>query len=263
MAVLIQHLNSAKPIREMCAIQSFAKKDLLYVLYQVYMTLSSLSDVFTHYDLHHENVLVYEPVAGSHIEYHYHPSLIGGAETVFRSKYIAKIIDYGRCYYHDESSTSITSEVKTFYDKMVCKECKPRCGTGRGYEWLINKAKQMKRSVFISSQKSNPSHDLRLLYNIGNKVAGMHPNLQTLIGRVIYGKGVKKGYEIYGTEPNTNSGYPMRINNVGDAFAYLEELVKYPESEVDNEMDYQGSKKLGELHIYRDGKTPMKWVPAK
>jgi hypothetical protein len=91
----------------------------------------------------------------------------------------------------------------------------------------------------------------------------MHPNLRTLIGRVIYGKGVKKGEEMYGTEPNTNSGYPMRINNVGDAFTYLEELVKYPESEVDNQMDYQGSKKLGELHIYRDGKTQMKWVPAK
>lgn len=90
MAVLIQHLKSAKTIREKCYDRLFATKDLLYVLYQVYMTLGALSTVFTHYDLHRDNVLVYEPVAGSHIEYHYH--MDGGKETVFRSKYIAKIM---------------------------------------------------------------------------------------------------------------------------------------------------------------------------
>ena len=116
--------------------------------------------------------------------------------------------------------------------------------------------------MFISSQKSNPSHDLRLLYTIGNRLAGMDINLRMLIGRVVYGVGVMKKDEMYGTEPNAKSGYPMRINNVGDAFAYLEELVKYPESKAANEMDYRGSKKLGELHIYCDGKTPMKWVPS-
>ena len=70
MAVLIQHLKSAKTIGEKCTVSDFVRKDLLYVLYQIYMTLSSLSDVFTHYDLHSNNVLVYEPVVGSHIEYH-------------------------------------------------------------------------------------------------------------------------------------------------------------------------------------------------
>lgn len=261
MAVLIQHLKSAKTLHQMCSSRLFAMKDLLYVLYQVYMTLASLSEVFTHYDLHTDNVLVYEPVAGSHIEYHYHSG--GKPETVFRSKYIAKIIDYGRCYYHDNDSTENTSDSKLFYDKMVCKECKPRCGTGRGYEWMSYKANQMKRSAFICSQRVNPSHDLRLLYSIGNKVKGMGPKLQTLIGGVVYGQGVAKGKGMYGTEPNMRSGRPWRINNVNDAFTWLEELVKDPMSEVQNEIDYRKSTLLGELHIYGDGKTPMKWVPSK
>ena len=175
MAVLIQHLKSAKNIREKCYDRLFVTKDLLYVLYQVYMTLASLSTVFTHYDLHRDNVLVYEPVAGSHIEYHYHHSSTSGGkkETVFRSKYIAKIIDYGRCYYNDTSSASNASESKSFYDNLVCKECKPKCGTGRGYGWMEYKPKQIKSAYYISSQRSNPSHDMRLLYSIGNKVAGM------------------------------------------------------------------------------------------
>jgi len=117
----------------------------------------------------------------------------------------------------------------------------------------------MKNSMYISSQRANPSHDLRLLYMIGNKVPGMDSNLQTLMGRVVYGRGVKKGHEMYGTEPRIDTGYPMRINNVTDAFSWLEELVKYPESELKNAFEYRGSKKLGELHIYGDKKTPMKW----
>lgn len=256
MAVLIQHLKSAKTLHQMIQNSRFVENDLLYVLYPVYMTLASLSDVFTHYDLHLENVLVYEPVKGSHIEYHYH--LQDGKETVFRSKYIAKIIDYGRCYYHDTSSSSNLSDSKQFYDNLVCKECKPRCGNGRGYGWMEYKANQMKLSSYISSQRVNPSHDLRLLYSIGNKVNGMDPKLQTLMGRVVYGRGVKKGNEMYGTEPRTDSGYPIRIHNVGDAFTWFQELVRDPMSEVQNEIDYRGSKKLGELHIY-GGDRPMRW----
>jgi hypothetical protein len=260
MAVLIQHLKSAKTIREKCYDRLFATKDLLYVLYQVYMTLGTLSTVFTHYDLHRDNVLVYEPVAGSHIEYHYHHSSTSGGkkETVFRSKYIAKIIDYGRCYYNDTSSASNTSESKSFYDNLVCKECKPQCGKGRGYEWMEYKPKQVKSASHISSQRSNPSHDLRLLYSIGNKVKGMDPKLQTLIGRVVYGQGVSKRNEMYGTEPRTDSGLPMKIHNVKDAFAALEELVNNPQSEVQNEIDYRTSKLLGELHVY-GGDRPMRW----
>jgi lipopolysaccharide/colanic/teichoic acid biosynthesis glycosyltransferase len=37
------------------------------------------------------------------------------------------------------------------------------------------------------------------------------------------------------------------------------ELIIHPMSEVQNDIDYRGSKKLGELHIYGDGKTPMRW----
>lgn len=261
MAVLIQHLKSAKTMREMCETQTFVTKDLLYVLYQIYMTLSSMSDVFTHYDLHQDNVLVYEPVAGSHIEYHYH--LEDGTETMFRSKYIAKIIDYGRCYYNDIDSVSIASESKSFYDNLVCKECKPRCGSGRGYEWLDYKPRRIKRDSYICSQKSNVSHDLRFLYSIGNKVKGMDLGLRTLIGRVVYGQGVAKGKGMYGTEPRPYSGLPLKINNIHDAFAALKDLVGQSREEIGNMVNYKLSKKLGELHIYGDKRTPMRYVPAK
>jgi len=123
------------------------------------------------------------------------------------------------------------------------------------------KPKQIKSASHISSQRVNPSHDLRLLYSIGSKVKGMDPKLQALMGRVVYGRGVSKGKEMYGTEPRPDAGYPMRIHNVKDAFTWLQEVVNDPQSEVQNEIDYRGSKLLGELHIY-GGDRPMRWVPS-
>jgi hypothetical protein len=259
MALLIQHLKSAKTLHEMLFNVQFVKHELLYILYQVYMTLASMHDVFTHYDLHFENVLVYEPVVGEHIEYHYYA---GDKKTVFKSKYIAKIIDYGRCYFNDKSGTSHTSESKKFYDNLVCKECKPQCGKGKGYEWF--KTDHMSNSGFICSQKLNPSHDLRLLYTIGyGSRDGMDPILKTLMKKVVYGKRVIPNFKQFGTEPNPVSGIPLKINNVTDAFVALSELVLQPHFAEMNNTEYSGSKQLGELHIYGDGKTQMKWVPSK
>jgi hypothetical protein len=267
MAVLIQHLKPAETIREKCEYESFLTEDLLYVLYQVYMSLSSLSDVFTHYDLHLDNVMVYEPVVGKHIEYHYYiPYVKGGyTNTFFRSKYIAKIIDYGRCYFNDKENTSNYGNSKSFYSNILCKECVPKCGRKSGYQWFEYNPKYIHDDYFICSQRLNPSHDLRLLSDIRTDdiIEEITPELKNIIDRLVYGKGMSEEDEMYGTEPNPVSGLPSKINNVRDAFSALEELVKYPQSAAANKMNYQNSNKLGELHIYGDNKTPMRWVPSK
>jgi hypothetical protein len=260
MAVLIQHLKSAKTLEEMCnANRTFIRNDLLYVLFQIYMTLANTSNIFTHYDLHASNVLVYEPVAGSHIEYHYH---IGGEEITFNSPYIAKIIDYGRSYYRELGNDSIVGNSKNFYDKLLCKECKPKCGASSGFGWFEYKKGTIKRSSYISSQVPNPSHDLRLL-NILN-VEGIRirfPRLGNILKKVVYGVGVAKAKQQFGTEPNNASGLPSKINNVTDAFEALQELVQDPISYADNAREYAASLKLGELHIY-DQRQPMRFVPS-
>ena len=44
--------------------------ELLNILCQVYLPLSELKETFTHYDLHHSNILIYEPYPDHYIEYH-------------------------------------------------------------------------------------------------------------------------------------------------------------------------------------------------
>ena len=258
-AVLIQHLKEADTLRSKCQKRDFVSNDLLYILYQIYMTLSSISSVFTHYDLHDENVLVYEPVKGKYIEYHYH---IDGEQIVFWSKYLAKIIDYGRCHFNIHGDTSSTGNSRNIH-QLLCraKECQPNCGYDSGFHWLYPRTgAALKQNSYINSSSNNPSHDLRLFAMLGDGLPGMDAHLQALFKKVVYGQGVLKAKSRYGTKPNTKSGLPQKINNVTDVFKALHELVTDPVEQGSNSYSYRGYEKLGELHIYNDGKTPMRWV---
>lgn len=259
MAVLIQHLKGVKTLAQILNSRYIVKYELVYVLFQIYMTLSSLSSVFTHYDLHTENVLVYEPVAGKHIEYHYH---LDGEDIIFNSPYIAKIIDYGRCYFNDQENDSVSGNSHKFNIEL-CNVCKPNCGNRNGFGWLAFDKTRLRNSYHISSRVNNPSHDLRLLSMIGSNVTGMNTSFSKFMKKVVYGKNMMKGDEQYGTKANPVSGVPTKINNVTDAFIELKTLVNHPDRKKDNATNYYTYDKLGELHIYGDGKTPMRYISAE
>lgn len=240
-AVLIQHLKDTKTVYSMLYNTEFANNDLLYILFQVYMTLSSLSDVFTHYDLHWNNVLVYEPVQNSYIEYHYH---IGSKTIRFKSRYIAKIIDYGSCYFSPG------------FDPKLYEECKV---TASLESFMLNN--DYKRN----STKRNMSHDLRLIHAI-EKTSDIHtelfPEWISKMPFIIFGEGIDDiDYKKYGTEENTKCGYPNQINNVIDAFSYLKTVVTKESQSNENDKHYNNMKKLGDLNIYDDGETNMNYVP--
>lgn len=256
-AVLIQHLKDAKTLNSMLSNKKFVKNDLLYILFQVYMTLSSLSNVFTHYDLHTNNVLVYEPVVGSYIEYHYY---IGSETIIFKSRYIAKIIDYGRCYFDPNivspkqgDPLQIKSTQKKFNEYTDCIDS----------ESLVSFSKDFSKSHQMNSAKRNMSHDLRLINIIKTDYLSSTVWISQM-PPIIFGQGMDEGYEEFGTEENTEVGYPTQINNVTDAFSYLKDTVKKEPQIESNNSHYilMKMEKLGDLHIYDDGKTNMNYVPV-
>jgi len=255
LCVLIQHIKQAKTLHEMIS-PVFTYSDLLYVLYQVYMPLSIMSDIYTHYDLHDENVLLYEPVVDSHIEYFYH---VGGETISFKSKYIAKIIDYGRSYFNEPGNTTWYGSSQNVYD-TVCRVCKPHCGANNGFGWLWFDESKLHESFQISSRLVNQSHDLRLLTMLQSKPIAMG-ELKALIDKVVFGVGLVGTDAQYGTKKNTATGLPSHIHNVMDAANALKELIKTPAISIKNEDTYIDSTKLGELHIYDDGRD-MNYIPA-
>jgi hypothetical protein len=245
-----------------------------------------LSNDFTHYDLHYDNVLLYEPVKGKYIHYHYHmPDYVTGGPDIivsFKCKYIAKIIDYGRCYFNDKENTSFTGSSRGIYTEVCAqKEC-VNCGNKQGFRWLEKPKlkKQLAINSFICSQIANQSHDLRLLYMVYYelkrrfKTAVAHYSILRVLDKINYGIGItlnkdqkaemKKNpnnWIYYGTQEVIASALPRKINNVTDAYSELERLITDPWSQSINDIHYAPLTKLGDLHIYDDG-SPMRYVPV-
>jgi len=247
--VMIQHFSKAKTLYR-CINNIFVKYELLHVLYQIYMPLAHLADNFTHYDLHLNNVLIYEPAPNSYIEYHYH--LTDGSVVTFFSRYIAKIIDYGRSYFKDETDPSNNS--KTVYNK-VCKTNKcgtKQCGRHVGFSWL-NPSKISYSENYIASQRRNKSHDMRLLNGLVKwiELIQLCPHLVVIRNAIVY-------KEKSGTPELESKG--TAINNVIDAHKYLKAIIDSARIKDINFRYHSRYTKLGDLHVYTNG-DPVKYEP--
>jgi len=279
-AILIQHLSKVRTIGDfiMKASRSvsvnFYITELLPILYQIYFPLSQMSKEFTHYDLHEDNVLLYEPVSGKYIQYHYHQK--DGTVVEFKSPYIAKIIDYGRSYFQSDKMDSFDVL------KKLCKEpdCdgQNKCGESYGFKYM-NTASKLRDSYYICSAIYNPSHDLRLINIIGKRMKELnikltknpqheeiHSMLEYMFENTVYGDGLtvaqKKQYYLYGTKAQPKSGITSKstkINNVNDAEVMLRDGIAF--SATWNDYSHSLMGKLGDIHVYSDG-TPMKFIPA-
>ena len=271
LAILIQHLKDINSMRDMLSSSTpqkairaaqFGQNELLYALYQVYMPLATVRHNFTHFDLHGDNVYLYEPVRNQYIQYHYH---IGDQVVSFKSRYMAKIIDYGRSFFKDDDKTDTNSYSKSIYDEL-CKtaECGKRpyaCGYNFGFGHLTTLANPADY-YFIYAQKKNISHDLRLIKDITSYYADMlDEDLKKELQKVVYGVGLQgKINKGYGTIENFKHGKPVgKIYNVRDAADALRALIETPAQIANNEANYAGLPKMGDLYIYADGR-PMRFV---
>ena len=285
MAVLIQHLPRPQTLDDLLADSTFIKDELMFALFQLYMPLARLMHNFTHYDLHLGNILLYEPVVGKYIEYHYHYTptwessmhLTGTTrrtrtahmasmadETIsFKSSYMLKIIDYGRSYFKDEESRIDAKQVyddicKTSACDNVTSDGTITCGASYGLAWLEDDSADPAEAYFISAQHENISHDLlplaRIYWKNEEKTIVLTPELAELVTNVKYDGE-------FGTESTTLMGYPKEINNVQDAATFIMNCVKRPGYLAHNNAVNRTKEKLGDLHIYMDGSRPMEFIP--
>jgi hypothetical protein len=187
---------------------------------------------FTHYDLHTDNVILYEPVPGKYIQYHYQTET---GVISFRSPYIAKIIDYGRSYINDGETS------KDIYDK-VCKlkKCDPNCGVDKGFSMF--KLSNEEHLYHIVSQKKNESHDLRFLY----MVLGQLKTIATPAWFKEYTDSIKLEYKHrFGTPEKSCKRKQCDVEGV---YKKLEKII--PLSNV--KLDGYHADKYGDLYVYGD-----------
>jgi len=259
--LVIEYVKNPNTLLEKLDKKKFWYKNLLIVLFQVYYTLFLLKDAFTHYDLHLNNVLVFEPKKKHYIHYHYHYK---GEVISFKSNYIVKIIDYGRCgFVNNEDNIKSLDIYKTLCSIPECKQENSRpCGARKGF---IISAPANKN--YFTLTKLNNSHDLRLLKSVGylfnNKFderATYTRQFNKIDREKIYllFNGVKY-LENFGTPQDRRTGLVRdlsrsQIYNISDAFVILKELVQLSYFIAQNDKFYVDKKKLGDLNIYDDGK---------
>lgn len=254
-AIMIQHLKDAETLRSKLTDVNFLKDDLLYILFQVYIPLALLRNTFTHYDLHIDNILLYEPIKGSYIEYHYD---IQGTILSFKSKYIAKIIDYGRCFFNDDENNTFSGSSSKIY-KEICSvpSCVPKCGYNVGFGWLQHNPRSLPFTHYISSQIPNRSHDLRALKLLSEMPSDQWKHIPKELQNIL--KAVHYTGE-YGTADSA-SGLPTKVKNVLDVLSVL--LIIQKKENVDkNNLVYEKLNKIGNLYIYSEPGKLMKYEPT-
>jgi len=199
LAVMIQYLKDAKTLSDMCNDTLFIQNHLTEILFQIYMPLAHLINQFTHYDLHSNNVLIYKPVNNGFIEYFYH--LENNKIVTFKSPYIAKIIDYGRCFiYSDENTSSLRMK------EVVAHVCDNP--PYYGFKRLFNP----------NTTVYNQSSDLFLLYDIinTNYINDDMTNMYKII---------KFDYVNNTSTPQLVSDYPKSLKTCHDVFLFLTDVI--------------------------------------
>ena len=255
--ILIQHIKGAQSIGDKVykgvPDHDFVMNDLLYVLYQIYISLAWKRNVFTHYDLHPDNVILYKPVDGKYIQFHYHLS-----DTValsFKSQYVTKMIDYGKSFVNLSGSPNSETYHTELCNTNECNVDPEECGDESGYGWLHYDSLTAD-NYYISSRVNNQSHDLRLLKDLWPNLpwhdeplvsnVRIRTVLKNILGRVHY-------EHKYGTPPVAGKqDINGKIENVVDAEFHIRHAMAYADQRKANDAYY--------MHL--DGNTPMEFIPA-
>ena len=225
-------------------------------LYQVYAPLAVLSDEFTHYDLHTGNVLIYKADSNKYTKmiYHYPDK----TKVEFNTDGIAKIIDYGRCYfkYNDTINSKEFIDILEYNMNLYMRKNPTKRKINSNNCGYTSFSERFKKSFYIDSRTRNKSHDLRLVKNVNDIY--QHYTKQTMFN-IEY----KKEYGTPEVSQNTYINIGDKIRNVNDMHAELREMLMADDFKNVSKALEQSSSLYGTIECWLDGLTPMKFTPAE
>ena len=211
-AILVQYINDSISVKEY--VQQNEKNDVYYIeellciLYQLYTPLTYLKDEFTHYDFHYDNIQLYKLQPGKYVDIEYIDER-SGKTTKVKSRYLPKIIDYGRAYFGNfgKKDRFTSKDISS----LLCSTtvCAGTCGDGSGYNFFD----PIENEHHMNSGKKNYSHDLRLV----KMLLSISPALKTLMEDkpLIYSGE-------YGTKELSTDNRTKSIRNISDMQKYLQ-----------------------------------------
>jgi len=265
--ILIQDIDKPISLRDFLDINynnSKLMNHIVYILIQVYYPLSMLADKFTHYDLHASNVLIYELPKNQHIEYEFKD--FHGNTYSFNTRYIVKIIDYGRSFFDESDTNNSLSIYNQICSSDLCNQGRERCGNLSGFKNLRNveDLNELRMTNYIDSTKKNVSQDLRLInviawkykenkttneiYRIPSKHYKNIPDLENIFYNIKYDG-------IFGTREVLNSSNTNKITTIMRLYEELLKIMNESSNIYLNTSHFEKSEKIGKLKM--DGRNPM------
>jgi len=226
-------------------------------LYQVYAPLSVLSDEFTHYDLHTGNVLIYKVAPNKYTKMIYHYP--DNTTVEFNTDGIAKIIDYGRCYfkYNDTINSEKFIDILEYNMNLYMRKNPTKRKIYSDDCGYTSFSERFKKSFYIDSRTHNKSHDLRLVKNVNDIY--QHYKKQDMFN-IEY----KKEYGTPEMDENksTYNKIDNKICNVNDMHAELRKMLMSDDFKQTSKALEQSSSLYGTIECWLDGLTPMIFTPA-
>lgn len=256
LAILVQYVKNPQSFEEFAVNrdnleEEYYSNTLTQLLFQVYGPLTQIRDIYTHYDLHGDNVLLYNLSDKTCINMNY---VYKNKITIsFKTDKISKIIDFGRSHFKSKKGGG-SAEIQDIISKEItCQDdANNLCGNGsNGYQL---KASPSKECHWISPLYSNISHDLRLAFNMKfyYDEIKLDSNIKRIFEAIEY-------EDIYGT-PENKSFDNNKILNVKDMEKALAVLMMSDEFKIANNKLYSTHQCIGNLTINMDGTKQMNFV---
>lgn len=281
-SILIQYLSNILNIGDILEIKAEGGLltfyntifDLMHILFQIYIPLAKLKDNFTHNDLHAGNVALYQLYGDNeYIQYNYK---FGEKIVSFKSRYMVKIIDYGRSYFRESPENNSV----TIYDK-ICKTIScSNCGYSSGFsknvknistdllffQIIKDHIKNIKTLPGLHSIDKNDykKYNGRVTHKYINKLyKSCLENLKSMVKKLEFkDKPTNSTPEILNSKRD-KSGKVNKINNVQDAADIIMEFVTQPEYKEINDFLYDSTQKRKvTLNIDMDGEKDMTYEMA-
>lgn len=243
-AIMIESLSSSITLKKFLQQEdsSIIDNELKYILFQIYYTLVYLEDEFTHYDLHLENILLHELSDNTYINYNY--ILDNGTSINFKSKYLVKIIDYGRSFYNMKGDNS----------DIICSDFP--------FSRYYNKSADLILLKYIGYNSKTPENikviarkTSKLFEGLSHKKVTDYYKFNTdsrINTRQSYY--IQKTIDLYNHSKlilPMDSSTPAEINNINDVLQNFVELITQPDEILKNNSYIGGiSLKIADLTVY-------------
>jgi hypothetical protein len=172
-ALMIEHIEGETVLKFVENRNMNSVSRLYKILYQIYYPLYQMREIFSHNDMHTENVMIYKPF-GNEKKFILMKYWSSNTECItFKTHYLAKIIDYGTCFAKGMSEEHISLMCKNYLSCGFFNHC--------GYEKIMpnsvynvytlhNKAKYEKLTTELTelrveekSQKNNERKKRRII----------------------------------------------------------------------------------------------------